>query len=466
MRIKSMKAFLLVLGLTAMSVKAQKNYTASMDSLMAAEVKVHRFNGNVLVAQSGKVLYQKSFGYRDYDSKAVLDNNSVFELASVSKQFTAVAVLQLRDRGKLALTDTLRKFFPELPYANVTVWNMLTHTSGLPDYMEAMATKWDHRKIAFNKDVIHFLATEKVPADFRPGEKCIYSNTAYEMLASIVEKVSGQPFGEYLREHVFKPAGMQDTRIYNTRRSGEKMANYAYGFVYSESLKKYVLPDSLPALDLVYYLDGIVGDGTVNSTTGDLLKWDRALKGHLLLSEATQKEMFTRQHIFDTTLKNYYGYGEFLGENEIGEYINHSGGWPGYHTNLTRYVDKDLTVIVLSNNQSNVFGLTGELAYIATGRSVIIPYEHKAIVIDSSLLDKYTGKYSIPFGEQIEVVRRGGKLFRLRKGWTDIELAPESATKFFYAGGPDQQLEFELDGTGKVSKAYSIYSGMKKEMQR
>jgi CubicO group peptidase (beta-lactamase class C family) len=461
-----MKVLLLLLLFPAMAVKAQKNYTASMDSLMAAEVKVHRFNGNVLVAQSGKVLYQKSFGFRDYDSKAVLDNNSVFELASVSKQFTAVAILQLRDRGKLALTDTLRKFFPELPYANVTVWNMLTHTSGLPDYMEAMAVKWDHRKIAFNKDVIHFLATEKVPADFRPGEKCMYSNTAYEMLASIVEKVSGQPFGEYMREHVFKPAGMQDTRIYNTRRSGEKMANYAYGYVYSDSLKGYVLPDILPAYDLVYYLDGIVGDGAVNSTTGDLFKWDRALKGHLLLSEATQMEMFTRQHIFDTTLKNYYGYGEFLGVNEIGEYINHTGGWPGYHTNLTRYVDKDLTVIVLSNNQSNVFGLTGELAYIATGRPVVMPHEHKAVVIDSSLLDKYTGKYSIPFGERIEVVRRGSKLYRLRKGWTDIELVPESSAKFFYAGGQDQQFEFELDGTGKVSKAYSIYSGMKKEMQR
>jgi CubicO group peptidase (beta-lactamase class C family) len=332
--------------------------------------------------------------------------------------------------------------------------------------MGAMAVKWDHRKIAFNKDVIHFLATEKVSADFRPGEKCMYSNTAYEMLASIVEKVSGQPFGEYMREHVFKPAGMQDTRIYNTRRSGEKMANYAYGYVYSESLKRYVLPDILPAYDIVYYLDGIVGDGTVNSTTGDLFKWDRALKEHLLLSEATQKEMFTRQHIFDTTLKNYYGYGEFLGVNEIGEYINHTGGWPGYHTNLTRYVDNDLTVIVLSNNQSNVFGLSGELAYIATGRSVIMPHEHKAVVIDTSLLDKYTGKYSIPFGERIEVVRRGGKLYRLRKGWTDIELVPESSTKFFYAGGQDQQFEFELDGTGKMSKAYSIYSGMKKEMQR
>jgi len=115
MRIKSMKAFLLVLGFTAMAVKAQKNYTASMDSLMAAEVKVHRFNGNVLVAQSGKVLYQKSFGFRDYDSKAVLDNNSVFELASVSKQFTAVAILQLRDRGKLALTDTLGNSFRNCP---------------------------------------------------------------------------------------------------------------------------------------------------------------------------------------------------------------------------------------------------------------------------------------------------------------------------------------------------------------
>jgi CubicO group peptidase (beta-lactamase class C family) len=283
------------------------------------------------------------------------------------------------------------------------------------------------------------------------------------MLASIIEQVSGQTFAEYLKVHVFKPAGMQHTRIYNTRRSGETIPDYAYGYVYSDSLKRYVLPDSLPADDFVIYLDGIVGDGTVNSTTGDLLKWDRALKEHKLLSEATQREMFTSHSTFDTAIKFYYGYGVFLGENEIGPYITHSGGWPGYHTNLTRYIDQDLTVIVLSNNQSNVGGLTGALTYIVLGRKVIQPYVHKAIKIENAVLDKYIGKYSIPYGGMIEVVKKDDKYYRRHAGRTDMEVLPESTTKLFYTGW-DEQLEFELNAVGKVKKAYFISAGMKKEM--
>jgi len=361
---RSLLLFLFAVVMT-LAVPAQKNLTASFDSLMNGEVQNPGFNGNVLVAKGGKILYQKSFGWSNFDTKEPLDDNSLFELASVSKQFTAVAILELKDAGKLSLTDSLRKFFPELPYTGVTIRHLLTHTSGLPDYMDAMATKWDHKRIAFNKDVIEFLAMEKVPADFKPGARCVYSNTAYEMLASIVEKVSGEPFEVYLMEHVFKPAGLQRTRIYNTRRSGEVINNYAYGYQWSDSLKRVILPDSVKATNFVFYLDGIVGDGCVNSTTGDLLRWDRALKEHKLLSAATQKEMFTPQSTFDTVTKFYYGYGEFLGKNEIGPYITHSGGWPGYHTNLTRYTDQDLTVIVLSNNQGEVSKLAGKLSHLA-----------------------------------------------------------------------------------------------------
>lgn len=455
----------LILITTIHTATAQKSYTASLDSFMTAEVQVHQFNGNVLVARSGKLIYQRSFGYSNFDTKAALDSNSIFELASVSKQFTAMGILQLKDQEKLALSDTLRKFFPELPYANITIRQMLTHTSGLPDYIDAMSAKWDHKKIAFNKDVIQFLATEKVPVNFRPGAKSEYSNTAYEMLASIIGKVSGQSYQQYMQQHIFAPLGMQHTRIYNTRRSGETIPHYAYGYVYSDSLKRYILPDSLPEYDLVYYLDGIVGDGTVNSTTGDLLKWDGALKEHKLLSETTQKEMLSPKTIFDTATNLHYGYGVFLGENEIGRYITHGGGWPGYHTNLTRYVEKDLTIVILSNDQGNASVLAGALTYIVLDKPVIRPYKHTAITINSALLDKYTGKYSIPFVGEMEVIRKDDKFYRRKKGAPDVELAPESPTKLFYTGAVDQQLEFELDDKGQVKKAYFIAWGMKKEMK-
>ncbi|HVU56631.1 MAG TPA: serine hydrolase [Puia sp.] len=451
-------------GMTFMTAAAQKNYTPAIDSFMKSQVQVRGFNGNVLVARAGKVLYQKSFGYSNFDTRAPLDEHSLFELASVSKQFTATGILLLKDEGKLSLSDTLRKFFPGLPYSNVTIRHLLTHTSGLPDYMDVMIKKWDHKKIAFNTDVIQFLATERIPADFRPGEKCVYSNTGYEMLASIIEKVSGEPFEVFMMEHVFKPAGLQHTRIYNTRRSGETIENYAYGYTYVDSLKKEVLPDSLKAMDFVFYLDGIVGDGTVNSTTGDLFLWDRALKDHKLLSAATQKEMFTPHSTFDTALKFYYGYGEFLGTNEIGPYITHGGGWPGYHTNLTRYPNQDLTLIVLSNNQSDASNLTGALAYIITGRTVVPSYEHHAIQLDSVQLDKFVGRYSIPHSSEISIIRKGDKLYRVKEGASDVEALPESPTKIFLTGWGDIQMEFVWDDKGKVKKVFFISSGMKKEI--
>ena len=302
-----MKKLLLFL-FSPLAVLGQVNYSSSIDVFMQAQFKVNNFNGDVLVARSGNIIYQCAFGYSNYDTKAKLDNNSVFELASVSKQFTAMGILMLVEKGQLKLTDSLRKFFPELPYPNVTIQSLLTHTSGLPDYQDAMQNVWDHKKVAFNDDMIAFLAANKTPANFAPNKKWEYSNTAYAILATIIEKVSGLSYSQYLEEKIFKPLDLRRTRIYNTRRSlKDTIANYAYGFVYADSLKRYVMPDSLKTYDFVYYLDGIVGDGTVNSTTGDLLKWDRALKSHALLSGDMQHQMLSPQSVIDTVSKTYYG---------------------------------------------------------------------------------------------------------------------------------------------------------------
>lgn len=464
-----MKKALLLL-LFPFSLYAQKNYPALLDNYMQAEVSVNNFNGNVLVAKSGNIIYQKAFGFRNYDTKELLDNNSVFELASVSKQFTAMGILMLKEKEKLKLSDSLRKFFPELPYQNITIQNLNTHTSGLPDYMDAMADKWNHKKIASNIDVINFLAAEKIPANFKPGEKWEYSNTAFELLASIIEKVSGLSYKDYMEKNIFTPLGMTYSRVYNTRRSSKEIIpDYAYGFVYSDSLKSYTLPDALPEDDFVIYLDGIVGDGCINSTTGDLLKWDRAIKNHKLLNEVTQNEMLSPQSLMDTVSKKYYGYGEMLGKNEIGNYITHGGGWPGYGTVLTRYIEDDITIIILSNNEFNSSRLAGPLAYIVTDRQAVLPYKHEAINIDTFLLDKYAGKYlipNIPNPVNVELFKKEGKLFyRYENKTNETELKPESSTKFFNDKA-DMQIEFEVDPKGELVKAFVIFSGIKKEIKK
>jgi CubicO group peptidase (beta-lactamase class C family) len=470
----------LILLLIPIALEAQNNYPEQLNSFMQAEVSVNGFNGNVLVAKLGSVIYQKSFGFRNYTNKEFLDNNSVFELASISKQFTAMGILLLKEKGKLKLTDSLRKFFPELPYKNITIQNLLTHTSGLPEYGDSMAIKWDHKKVAFNNDALKFLVKEKFPVNFNPGGKWEYSNTAYDLLASIIEKVSGLSFREYMGKYIFKPLGMEYSLAYNTRRSSHEIVpDYAYGYVYSDSLKRYILPDSIPEYDYVIWADGIQGSGCINSTTGDLLKWDRALKNHLLLSESTNIEMLSPQSIIDTIPKKYYGYGVILGRNEIGDYVMHSGGWPGYITFLIRYLTDDITIIVLSNNESNSILVTGALSYILKDKPVVLPYKHIAIEIDTSLLNKYLGRYRIEYIPAASAIKnisvpavivlskKEGKLvYRFEKRTEEIELKPESENKFFSESKPDVQIEFEMDQFGAVSRTYFIVHGMKNEIEK
>ena len=461
---------LLVLFLLPYLSLGQNNYSEMLDSFMQKEASVNNFNGNILIAKSGDILYQKSFGYSNYNTQKLLDSNSKFELQSITKQFTAMGILLLIEKGKLSFTDSLRKFFPELPYSNVTIQQLLTHTSGLPDDIDLMSANWNHKILASNKDLIKTLADKKPPPNFQPGRKWEYSNTAFELLSSIIEKVSGMSYDDFINKYIFKPLQMNSS-FATINPSGKHIPNYAYGFIYSDSLKKYILPVSIPELDFVFYLDGITGAGNIVSTTGDLLKWDRAIKNHRLISESTQNEMLSPQSIMDTASKKYYGYGVILGKNEIGNYIMHGGDWPGYHTMLFRYTEDDITIIVLSNNESNSTMLSGALAYIVTNREVVAPYKHRAIPIDTTIIGRYVGKYTvpgIPSPTRMKLTKKEGKLYyHFEKATSDIELKPESTTKFFNDNpGADFQIEFVIDSSKKVAKAFIIVNSMKKEIDK
>jgi Beta-lactamase len=216
----------------------------------------------------------------------------------------------------------------------------------------------------------------------------------------------------------------------------------------------------------VYYLDGIVGDGCVNSTTGDLLKWDMALYGNNLVSKSTLNEMLSPlvlRSAGDST--NYYGFGlNIQPKSPDGKIVSHNGSWPGYRTSITRFTDKMETIIIFSNNEFNISFINAGVESILDGEELVMPYEHKEVKIDTAILDKYVGKYRA--GLTLEFIKRDGKLFRYRKGTQDIELKPESATKFFYADGTDRQIEFETDTTGKVIRVWFINTGQKGEMKK
>jgi CubicO group peptidase (beta-lactamase class C family) len=433
----------------------------AIDTYLRGQAQHFKFNGNVLVAEKGKISYQKSFGVSDYQTKAPLNDSSVFELASVSKQFTAAGILLLERQGKLALNDSLRKFFPELPYS-VSLHQMLTHTSGLPDYEYAMGAKWDRTKIAFNRDLIRFLAAEKLPVNFKAGKKWEYSNTGYALLASVIEKVSGMSYKEFLATNIFRPLDMKHTRVYNTRRSGERLENYAYGFVWSDSLERFVMPDSLPSHRFVYYLDGIVGDGTVNSTANDLLKWDRALAGGTLLEGASVAKMTSPHALSDTLSSVSYGYGLFVGKDEFGNYVSHSGSWPGYATGVVRHTDADKTIIILSNNESPAIFIQKGIANILFGQAVTLPYQHTATQLDSASLDLFTGSFAFN-GWSFDIIRERDTLFQVFGPGYRRTYLPESPSKIFPIDGQDIQFEVERNDKGEL-KHYVIAYGVKEEM--
>lgn len=201
------KIFLILLVLIANNLLAQK--TQKLDSLIQKLSSNKEFNGNVLIAEKGKVIYKNSFGLANETSKEKLNENSIFELASVSKQFTAFAIVILKEKGKLKYEDKIGEILPQLSfYKNITVRNLLNHTSGLPDYMKILDSllideTWnDGTKIATNKDILDVYEKYKPSLLFEPNEKWEYSNTGYAILASIIEKVSGKSYAEFLKSEI------------------------------------------------------------------------------------------------------------------------------------------------------------------------------------------------------------------------------------------------------------------------
>ncbi|HTN18744.1 MAG TPA: serine hydrolase domain-containing protein, partial [Chitinophagaceae bacterium] len=196
---------------------AQKK-AALIDSMFSSLYDEGLFNGNVLLAERGQVVLSKSYGYADEVTKRKLNEQSVFELASCSKQFTAAAIALLQQQGKLSYDDPLSKWIPALQvYKGVTIRHLLQHTSGLPDYMELLDTVWDHKKIASNKDMIDMFARYHPEPEFDAGTKFEYSNTGYALLASVIEAASGKSYDAFLQEKIFVPLGMKSSLVYTRR---------------------------------------------------------------------------------------------------------------------------------------------------------------------------------------------------------------------------------------------------------
>ena len=342
-----MKKFLWLLLLISFRAFAQQE---KIDSLFIVQKD---FSGVVLIAENGNPVYHKAFGYREFENQIPLQTSDIFELASVSKQFTAMIIMMLKEKGKLNYDDSVSKYL-EIPYKGITIRHLLTHTSGLPDYQDIMDKYWDKTKVAGNPDCIEYLNKYAPAKLFEPGEKYTYSNTGYMLLASIAEKASGKDFIDLCRKWIFKKLKMKSTDI-RTLKEKKATKNFAIGHIYVEERNKYVRADSFPSSNYTIWLGNRKGPGRISSTAVDLLKWDQALYTEKLIKQSTLQEAFTPMKLNDGSLSNY-GFGWALRTDSIlGKIVSHSGDNPGYKSQIIRYIDKKKTLILLNNNAHGSF---------------------------------------------------------------------------------------------------------------
>jgi CubicO group peptidase (beta-lactamase class C family) len=344
-----MKNIFLLFLLVTSNVFSQQE---KLDLLLAAQKD---FSGVVLIAEKGRSVYYKAFGYREFADQIPLQTSDIFELASVSKQFTAMIIMMLKEKGLLNYDDSVSKYL-QIPYKGITIRNLLTHTSGLPDYQNIMDKYWDKSKVAGNSDCIEYLNKYAPPKHFYPGEKYEYSNTGYMLLASIAEKASGDDFIELCRKWIFRKLKMKSTDI-RTLEEKKATKNFAIGHIYVEERSKYVRADSFPSSNYTIWLGNRKGPGRISSTAADLLKWDEALYTNKLVKQSTLQDAFTPMKLNDGTISNY-GFGwELRNDPSFGKIVQHNGDNPGYKTQIIRYIDKRKTIILLNNNATKDFAL-------------------------------------------------------------------------------------------------------------
>lgn len=299
------------------------------------------FNGSVLVAKDGNILYEKYSGKVDIRKSDSIKSSTSFHIASTSKTFTGIAILRLIQEGKLSLADTINKFFPGFPYTGITVKMLLNHRSGLPNYLYFMSNnKWGilpdgkwNKQMATNRDMLKMLIEKKPDVTGRPDGKFTYSNTNYALLALIIEEVTGKSFPEYMKEKFFTPLQMNNTFVFTLKDTLTATPSFtATGTYWNND-----------------FLDATYGDKNIYSTPQDLLKWDQALYTNQVLEQPLLDSAF-KAYSFEKPGIHNYGLGWRLQLLPNGKkVIYHFGKWHGNNAAFARLPDEKATIIILGN---------------------------------------------------------------------------------------------------------------------
>jgi CubicO group peptidase (beta-lactamase class C family) len=418
-----------------------------LNRVAAAFEKNRHFMGSVLVAKGGKILLEKGYGMADLEWNVPNAPDAKFRLGSITKQFTSTAIMQLVEQHKLSLQDPACKYFDGCPdsWKKITIHELLSHTSGIPSYTDDKEfTKPQFIRVPKTPAEIVLLSKDK-PLEFDPGTKWKYDNTGYIFLGAILEKVSGEKYAAYLKNHIFDPLGMSDSGYDET---AEVLLHRASGY---QPCGKSLCNAQYIDMSLPY------AAGSLYSTVQDLYKWDRALYADKILSKSSRDRMFT-------PVKQDYGYGWMLNRMANHKQIGHGGGIPGFTSFIARFPDDDAAVIVLSNNiAGNAQAVAAALAGTLFDEKVALPGERKAISVSSDILDRYAGTYQVgPL--VITFTNEGGHLMVAPKGQPKLEAKPSSDTEFFIEqidalftftpspGGKSPEVKLEQGGMSLTGK--------------
>jgi len=391
----------------------------------------------VLVTRGGKVLLRKGYGMANLELGVPIRPDMVFELGSVTKQFTAAAILLLQERGKLSVSDEVTKYLPDYPThgQKITIEHLLTHVSGVPNYTSLPEWRPRVREEMTVQQVIDLFKDK--PLDFNPGEKWSYSNSAYILLGAVIEKASGKTYEDFIEQEIFAPLGMKHSYY---GHQNEVVPGRVSG--YDKGENGYTIAEYL-SMTQPY------SAGSLMSTVDDLALWADALSSEKLLKKASLAQMATPAKL-SSGMSTKYAYGQGISDADGPEIIEHSGGIFGFATDLLRIPDQHLLVVVLSNNPGKEPS-PETLAYHVALKALGKPWEErKAIALDPAALDEYVGVYRVDPQTIRTILREGDKLFSQRSGGDKHEILAASRDDFFYTD-VDNRIHFRRDAQGKIT---------------
>ena len=437
--------------LAAVSPAVAETPSQKADALLARLNQTNYAGMAVLVAQDGKILFEKGYGLADTEHHVPVNPQTTFRIGSITKQFTASAILKLQEEGKLSVNDKLSKYIPDFPRGDeVALRQLLTHTSGIHSYTEEPNFPKRVTNATTTEAIIE--AMKKYPYDFDPGTKWSYSNSGYVLLGYIVEKVSGQSYGDFLRENFFQPLGMTNTGVY---RADSGLPHEALG---------YSLDTNGCTRALNWDMSWAFGCGALYSTVEDLYHWNEGIFNGRVLDAASVKAAFTPVKVLESQINSDtgYGFGWALGRYRELREILHSGGLPGFKSCLLRAPDEEFTVVILANARPGWRAADPDnLAHQLMDTYLADKFAPPPVVntkVAAAVYDSLVGKYDYGRGAVLTVTREGNHLLAQLTDQSKFEIFPESETNYFWKV-VDAQVTFAKDSAGKVTKAIHHQNG-------